>query len=933
MKHKKYAAALLALSVASSMMPLSAIAAETEETGFSGYVLMNIPYSQFYTAENAEIGDVDAVSSATNKTGNYGKAGGVYHSGTTAATDEEGNITAVGGENGSQVRGVTWAVKADSLDAVKALGGTEITDDATVTTATLGRGQASSSVLNGYEALTEAPAYSYYILDSEPENYLVLDGTSFSTGENSVSTASIDVNVSYGTNWGDIQLNLGEAEDASDKLVNAIVITAEDGTTKGLYQLDQIWAFNEVAWKVAVTPELDGKTITNIRYYCTVKDDDLEDTEVPAYANYVYDYTVNLPISQVYTGEVTATFDDDNNITLSGLPEDAENVTAKVYYTTGGRNAEYTYLTPLTVDSADDDIDPIFVAVENNKIAIEAGSVTNTAGTTETYGEPVNGTSYTVEFSCDNYIINKISVDYTENTEDYLYGTMQIPYADFYKAEFANATNSDVEVDAVSSATTSKWAMNQTGSVGEDGTWTSGGLAAGTYCSEADENGGGQILGVVYPVAITQADLDALGENNYGFTALEEEPTAYKVVTVADGKASFAEITDTDGAVEVGGDVTLQTQTNYGDYQIQVANFPQDADTYGVIVKTSDGNYYAMRALENIWRNGQYAWSVGYVTTTHGNNIDNPDYYATNGATITEIDIITLDGYRTVSNLELYLPEIFTASVEAEDGIAGTGSVTADISAFPADYEVSGAVADGFTVKNGNITYTDVQPGKYTVTYSDLSGKYADVRGTFTLSTASIPVVYADGKLVPADGFTDADAENFIKNIASVTVGETVYTTGKRGTTIVTSDGTIDFDVTKNDEAVFAESGDYTLTISATGYEEAYTFDVTVEKTPEETTTITETTTTTTVTETSTETTATVTETTTEATTTNATETSTETTTTTETGTETKPDDNGELPQTGYPQWIRLLMAGAALLTGAGAFSITKSGIFKKKED
>ena len=40
------------------------------------YVLMNIPYSEFYTAEKADIGDVDAVSSATNKVGNYGKAGG-----------------------------------------------------------------------------------------------------------------------------------------------------------------------------------------------------------------------------------------------------------------------------------------------------------------------------------------------------------------------------------------------------------------------------------------------------------------------------------------------------------------------------------------------------------------------------------------------------------------------------------------------------------------------------------------------------------------------------------------------------------------------------------------------------------------------------------------------------------------------------------------
>ena len=47
------------------------------------------------------------------------------------------------------------AVKAESLDAVKALGGSEITDASGITTATLGKGSTSSNTLVGYEALTE----------------------------------------------------------------------------------------------------------------------------------------------------------------------------------------------------------------------------------------------------------------------------------------------------------------------------------------------------------------------------------------------------------------------------------------------------------------------------------------------------------------------------------------------------------------------------------------------------------------------------------------------------------------------------------------------------------------------------------------------------------------------------------------------------------
>ncbi|MBR1699195.1 MAG: FMN-binding protein, partial [Bacteroidales bacterium] len=148
----------------------------SDSTSKAVYVMMNIPYDAFYGAEDAKNFDTDAVSSATNKVGNTGFAGGGYHSAATANIKEDGTLEAVGGANGAHMEGVTWPVKAESLDAVKALGGKEVTEDTKVTVATAGHGAVSSSERTGADALMEAPSYSYYVLANEPAYYLELSG-------------------------------------------------------------------------------------------------------------------------------------------------------------------------------------------------------------------------------------------------------------------------------------------------------------------------------------------------------------------------------------------------------------------------------------------------------------------------------------------------------------------------------------------------------------------------------------------------------------------------------------------------------------------------------------------------------------------------------------------------------------------------------------
>ncbi|MCR4760868.1 MAG: hypothetical protein K5705_11495, partial [Oscillospiraceae bacterium] len=357
-----------------------------------------------------------------------------------------------------------------------------------------------------------------------------------------------------------------------------------------------------------------------------------------------------------------------------------------------------------------------------------------------------------------------------------LYGTMNIPYTDFYAAETGDSAG---EVDAVTSATKNKALKNGEGELFE-----------GTY-----NNGTDTILGVVYPVAITQADLDALGTNNYGFTALESQPEAYKNVTVTDGKASFSAVQD--AAPETANlGVRLSTETPWGDYLIDLTDQPEGFDTKyrGAILKTADGKAYAMRHEQNIWR-GEIAWSSGIKTSEpHGNQLDYRMYEGLMGSTLKEIVLITKAGYVTV-NTDTYIPVKFAGTLTVNNADAGTGSTTFSAEGIPADYQKKYAAAEGFAVTDGTISYTDAKPGSYTLTVSDSSGKYADISTSFILETDALPVQFKDGKLVKADTAEDAEAENFLKNLAKVEVGETAYSASGRGAVkIFDENGAISFD-------------------------------------------------------------------------------------------------------------------------------------------
>lgn len=397
---------------------------------------------------------------------------------------------------------------------------------------------------------------------------------------------------------------------------------------------------------------------------------------------------------------------------------------------------------------------------------------------------------------------------------DKIYGTMNIPYADFYAAEIENA----YEVDAVSSATASKWSMNEPGK-----------LVAGTF-----NDGNGTILGVNFPVEINASDAAALTEK-YGFTASDSKPAAYKEVTLSGDSLSVSKVVDTNGEQNVDGSADVSTDTRYGDYQLNVKGFPE-GDLYGVIVNTKSGEKYALRHLENIWRNGAISWSAGIKTTeVHGNTLSYEDYADSMGKTVTSVTFITLDGVTTVNVGEQYLPVKFEGEVKAADAAAGTGKTSLEFTGFPADYQKKIDAGEGFTATETEISYTNAKPGAYTVKVTDGSGKYAAVSGSYTLTSADIPVKYEDGKLVAADGFSADDAANFIKNISAVEVnGNKFSATGRGGVKVFDEEGTINFEAAGREGNVFDGSGDYAVVVTATGYTAPYVFSIKpVEETPE----------------------------------------------------------------------------------------------------
>lgn len=419
-----------------------------------------------------------------------------------------------------------------------------------------------------------------------------------------------------------------------------------------------------------------------------------------------------------------------------------------------------------------------------------------------------------------------------------VYVLMNIPYDKFYAAE------GDDNADAVTSATLNK---------------TRSSLAAGSYHVSSD---GSDITGIVYPVKLEDASAldkltqvtdsskvditvsmkgkettttyegkDALFESpSYSYYMLSEVPSYYKKATVnEDGSLSFGKA---EGAeVQTLSNVTadFRTSSNYGDYQMNLSGLPDDITTvYGVVVGTKEGDSYGLRHVENIWKISKLAWSTGFVTTAHGNQLQYKDYVPMMGQTISKVTYYTNAGIYEIP-MSVYVPVKFDGSVEVADAKASSGETKITLNKLPSDYEAEYSVEglENVKVENGVLTYTaaDAKVGKYTLKVTDKSGKYADISADFTLTTEVTPIIYErDQKaLVPADGYSADDLAAYVKSIESVSVDGTPYAaSGKGAVKIIKEDGSID--AAAKPFANAKDGQEFEIVVKATGYAKDYTF-------------------------------------------------------------------------------------------------------------
>ena len=261
---------------------------------------------------------------------------------------------------------------------------------------------------------------------------------------------------------------------------------------------------------------------------------------------------------------------------------------------------------------------------------------------------------------------------------------------------------------------------------------------------------------------------------------------------------------------------TLKTETNYGDYELDLDNnaFPEVIDTntdkiYGVTVNTTDGTNYGLRHLENIWRGSMLAWGTGYTTEVHGCPVSSAHYKSIMGKTIDSVTYYTDKGIITfdVPDVKVQTTTSIKATVADIMDTDSSAAVTFD-QILPADFNAQYTV-DGTEVScaDGKLAVGFLALGTHKVVITDTNGIYVPIIAEFTVNTDKMPAAYDSkaGKLVAADGATADELSAYIKSISKVKVDDKEYAASGRGAkVIVKEDGTLDLtDLQVTDTTVF----------------------------------------------------------------------------------------------------------------------------------
>ena len=269
----------------------------------SGYVLMNIPYAEFYAAEkdaNGTAAQVDAVSSATKQKTRSTLAAGSYHK----------------NADGTDISGVIYPVYVPDLSALRDY--KQVKDSDTLTITVTLKGKEITTPYTGKDTLFENPDHAYYVLAEAPTYYKTLtvksDG-SFSFGKATAEMTELgntSVSLKTGSHRAYYKLEVsGNLPKNIKSMVSAVTLHTTDDQTYGLRHVAEIWHGTKLGF--GVDSGLQDKTIDKITYY-------LNDGTIQTIAA-----NIKVPKS---TQNVTATVENALNtarkavVTVENLPED-----------------------------------------------------------------------------------------------------------------------------------------------------------------------------------------------------------------------------------------------------------------------------------------------------------------------------------------------------------------------------------------------------------------------------------------------------------------------------------------------------------------------------------------------------------------------------------------------------------------------------------
>ena len=427
------------------------------------YVLMNIPYNEFYKAELGEnAAAVDAVSSATkNKTRNGSLAGGSYHV----------------NRDGSDITGVTYPVRVKTSD-LSGLKQVTNSDSVSITVKNK-KGEDETSTYTGREALFESASYSYYALSSTPSYYkeatLTNGKWSFgkATGAASEDTAKIAKFKAPG-HHADYEMEIDSDKIAKGKKVYAVVLTTTDGNTYGLHHVTEIWHVTKLGFKA--DPALVGKNISAVTYYTDdgiIKLNLAKELHVPYIAEGAkaevaepsadaestkltlsgfpkdFEQKVKVPEGMTYS-DGTITFNSalpgSYKVTVSDAKDKYADVTASFTVSTNMTVAQYDSES-VSLKAADKANDAALANYLNNITSVKVGNkeyaatgkkavtIINSNGyldlTAEPFAEMKSGSKYTITVKANYYKDQEFNVTIPEH----IYAYAAVPYDEYWQSE------------------------------------------------------------------------------------------------------------------------------------------------------------------------------------------------------------------------------------------------------------------------------------------------------------------------------------------------------------------------------------------------------------------------------------------------------------------------------------------------------------------